>query len=403
MANIYRKAGTKNWYCNYADAAGRRVHRSTGERKRSDAMRQALEWESECNAITSEQDKDQQSILRILQEGAELSRRGALTPDAGRRLLSRMMQKRTGEELSSFTAEGWLNEWLSGKDGSVSRSTYVAYSGAIRRFVKSLGSTGSKGIDHVTEKHVRRYRDQERKRGKAAKSCNLHVKMLSMAFETALNQGIIPRNPCKALPRLLEDDSIEKEGFELREVKALLRVAPIDWQGMILLGLYGGLRIRDAANLTWECVDLDQRLLKYCPNKNKRQQRTVVLPLHRRLGDYLLNLPSADDGQAFIFPDLAGRGTGGAHGLSVTFKEIMVDAKVDSKNVDQSRVGAGRRVSKRSFHSLRHSATSIMANKGVPEELRMKLVGHSTRTSHANYTHHEIATLRDAVEQMPGL
>ena len=41
MASVYKKPGTKNWYCNYAKADGRRVHRSTGKAKRGEAMAKA--------------------------------------------------------------------------------------------------------------------------------------------------------------------------------------------------------------------------------------------------------------------------------------------------------------------------------------------------------------------------
>jgi integrase len=56
-----------------------------------------------------------------------------------------------------------------------------------------------------------------------------------------------------------------------------------------------------------------------------------------------------------------------------------------------------------SFHSLRHTYSSILANSGVPEELRMALTGHTTRAIHQRYTHHELERLRDAVALLPTL
>jgi integrase len=58
-------------------------------------------------------------------------------------------------------------------------------------------------------------------------------------------------------------------------------------------------------------------------------------------------------------------------------------------------------VSALSFHSLRHSFSSILANAGISEELRMTIVGHTTRDMHAKYTHHELARLRDAISVLP--
>jgi integrase len=63
----------------------------------------------------------------------------------------------------------------------------------------------------------------------------------------------------------------------------------------------------------------------------------------------------------------------------------------------------GRANSSLSFHSLRHSFNSAMANAGVAEEVRMKLAGHSTREVHTKYTHHELEPLRAAVALIPSL
>ena len=60
-------------------------------------------------------------------------------------------------------------------------------------------------------------------------------------------------------------------------------------------------------------------------------------------------------------------------------------------------------ISKRTFHALRHSFTSALANAGVAPELRMKLTGHKSEAVHAGYTHHELETLRAAVGKLPGL
>ena len=54
-----------------------------------------------------------------------------------------------------------------------------------------------------------------------------------------------------------------------------------------------------------------------------------------------------------------------------------------------------------SFHSLRHSFTSALANVGVAQELRMALTGHRSRDMHQHYTHLELERLRDAIALLP--
>jgi integrase len=63
--------------------------------------------------------------------------------------------------------------------------------------------------------------------------------------------------------------------------------------------------------------------------------------------------------------------------------------------------GGKRKLARRTFHSLRHSFTSTLANAGVPEELRMKLTGHSSKEVHRGYTHLELDTLRKAIGTIP--
>mgnify|MGYP001613889461 CR=1 FL=1 len=62
-----------------------------------------------------------------------------------------------------------------------------------------------------------------------------------------------------------------------------------------------------------------------------------------------------------------------------------------------------RKLSRRSFHALRHSFASALAKAGVSPELRMKLTGHTTEAVHRGYTHHELDVLRSAVTKLPSL
>ena len=82
---------------------------------------------------------------------------------------------------------------------------------------------------------------------------------------------------------------------------------------------------------------------------------------------------ATDRPQDYITPHMAELGPGGRHGLSKGFKRIVVKAGLDLQTVEGTGV---RNISKRTFHALRHSFTSALANAGVRPELRMKLTGH---------------------------
>ena len=103
-----------------------------------------------------------------------------------------------------------------------------------------------------------------------------------------------------------------------------------------------------------------------------------------------------------IFPSLKGKSGSGKSVLSSQFKKIMAAAKIQGRKLRETK-GEGREQSSLSFHSLRHSFVSALANAGVAAEVRQKLAGHSDSKSHARYSHHEVETMRAAVDLLPGL
>lgn len=56
-----------------------------------------------------------------------------------------------------------------------------------------------------------------------------------------------------------------------------------------------------------------------------------------------------------------------------------------------------------SYHALRHSLTSALANSDVSPEIRRKIIGHDFAAVHNAYTHHERKTLAEALEKLPAV
>ena len=171
---------------------------------------------------------------------------------------------------------------------------------------------------------------------------------------------------------------------------------------MILLGYYIGARLNDCANMKWENVDLTKNVITYYQKKTRKQKRgdgPVVVPLHPDLQAHLLSIAS-NDTEVFLCPSLAERTSGGNHGLSESFKRIVVKAGIDTQTVQ----GLGnKKFSRVTFDSLRHSFNSALANAGISQEVRMKLTGHATASINTQYTHHELAPLRSAIERLPSV
>ena len=66
---------------------------------------------------------------------------------------------------------------------------------------------------------------------------------------------------------MLPEESQERLPFSKDQVKDLLAVAENEWRVMILLGYHTGIRLSDAANLTWANIDLLKRILVFRARK----------------------------------------------------------------------------------------------------------------------------------------
>lgn len=378
MAYVVRDCRGRSpfWYAVFRDASGRRLKKSTQLTSKSKAL----------------------EIARTLDKASREARQRTLTEARTRELLSEVLQAVNGGGLRVFTVAEWLDHFVAQKRKSRSDKTAERYAQVMREFIESLGSRSNLNIAAITSKDIAEFRDKRHSCGLAPTTVNQDVAALSTAFNAALRQGHITVNRCLAIEPL-KDVARRKETFTPEQVSALVRVAEGDWKGVIITAFYTGQRFGDCINIRWRDVDLvsEIKTIRFVPRKTSG--KVVVIAIHPALEDYLLSLPTATSDNEFIFPSLAGRPISP---LSTAFRRLMAAAYIEQWVIrTPSGEGSGRNVNALSFHSLRHSFTSILANAGVSEELRMLLTGHTTRAIHQRYSHHDLERLRDAVAVLP--
>ena len=380
MASIKQRPGSPYWICCYRKGNGERTQRSTKQAGKDEAWTVCLQWaDAESRAA-----------------------QGVLTEAQARLVISEIVERTTGEAMNFYSVQDWFNEWLAGKQQSKSAGTGVRYAQVIRDFLASLGKRATLNIAQATPRDVKAFRDAEMLAGKAAKTVNLAVKVIGGGFNAARRQGLITSNPAEALESL-HHEAESKEAFTGEQLQSLLKAAPSqDWRGAMLLACFTGARLQDVANMTWRHIDLARRIVCFKPQKTVRTGKEIVIPMHEQLEGHLLKIAGNDNPGAFLFPSLAGKKTGGAHGLSRTFSKIMEQAGILA-DAARPRNGKGRAISKLSFHSFRHGFNSAMANAGIAQEIRQKLTGHATAEMNAVYTHHELDPLRAAVRVIPSI
>ena len=363
-----------------SDGRVRRFKRSTKTTDRKLAQKMADEWEA-------------------LEKLAGEKR---LTESQCRKVIAQMYERTVGEPLHFKTAREYLTEWVESKKNETELRAWLKYDQIVTDFLAHVGVKADRLLREITPADIRSYRDALKRKGLAAPTVNHAVKILRMPFKAAHDAGYIDINPnTKNTVRPVKDEArnVEKDVFTREQLSELVKAAPSeDWTGAILCGYYTGLRLRDIADLQWSAVDLDGRIIKVTTRKTGK---TVTVPIHPQFAAWL-DKQTRGIGKAPVFPTLAGKAGGGKSGLSMAFRRIMERAKIKGRLLREAN-GDGRSQSSLSFHSLRHGFVSAMANAGVAQELRQKLTGHASAEMNAQYTHHELESLRAAVSVIPSI
>ena len=247
---------------------------------------------------------------------------------------------------------------------------------------------------------IARFRDREAKELSCA-TANLSLKVLRVCFGEAVRQSLLGVNPAVRVAVLKLCDKSARRAFTLSEIKRILKACGEDteWRGLVLFGLYIGQRLGDLARLTWRAVDLDSGEVAFTARKTGRR---IVLPLVQPLIDYLSALPASDNPNAYIFPNAATHKR--TNSLSNQFRDIMADAGlVEPRGHEKTKQGRSyaREPSELSFHSLRHSAVTMLKAAGVSGFITREIVGHESAAVSRQYTHLTTDDKRAAMQRLP--
>lgn len=382
MASILKHPNGRSpfWYAVWLGADGKRVWKSTKTKDKAFAKRIAGEWE----------------------DLAKKGRSGTLVEAQARKVVSEIMERATGDPIHFQTVVQFLEDWLRDKQGSKAPKTVMRYGQTVRSFLKALEAKAMSPLAAIAPPDVRKWTDSLRAEGRSAPTTNGALKVLSAAFEQARRLGYISTNPCLAISAQRDEEKADRDIFTLEQVRSLTDAARgTDWEGAVLVGFYTGLRLRDVSGLLWDTIDATHAEKWFVRIITSKTGKGVAVPVHPNLRRWL-EKQERGIGRAPVFPSLRGKYTGGKSGLSGQFKRLMQKAGVIGKTLRRGS-GVGRTTSSLSFHSLRHSFTSAMAAAGVPEEIRMLLTGHTTKTAHKIYTHHEEGHVWGAIAAIPGV
>ncbi len=393
MATLYKKRNSPNWFAQYFTAEGKRISKSTRTEKKREAEKLAATFEAAEHGRRGGHSHLPAAFARIVDTAAVEAVSGQLTLSRTDDLIRRLHQL-ANPEYKVISVANYLESWVEAQANHVTEKTANVYRDSFRRITTALGSKKSaQSIDDLTKADVENVlakiiqtRIKGTSRTITAATANMDLRALRRALRDATQEGLAKANVAEGIRPMPQTDSSERAPFTAREVRALVDHPDTndEWKGLIIMAAHTGLRLGDLVRLSRDHVVNGRVVIR--PAKSKTKRRTVVVPLTPPCLGWI----GERDGD--FFPSLKGLQSST---LSTQFSRLMQRVGIPREVVD-----AGDVVKLRSFHSLRHSFASWLAEADVHADIRQKLTGHQSAGVHGLYSHHD-QTLDRAVKLLP--
>jgi integrase len=371
MASVHRAKGRKIWVAYYRDVNKKLIGRSTGVTKKADAKIIAAAYEKASR---------EQRSLRVIA-----------------RVLSEMHQLVGGVgKVDLVIARDYIERWLKHKKDEIAASSYKNYLASTRKFLEFLGERAERPLIEFVKSDIVDYRSWLAAKVGPQRTNDLLANVRAI-FSDAVREGILSDSPAEHVGTLTKKTDEKRRAFSLPELQAVMAVAGPEWQSMIRFGLFTGQRLMDLAHLRWSNLDLEKNVIRLTTGKTGR---TMVIPISETLKEHVASLPAADNPQDFLHPDLA---RSQQSSLSTQFARLLADAGLrpprGEKGAPKSELA--RSTNELVFHSLRHTATSLLKEAGIPQAVVGELIGHDSKEVSQGYTHVGEAALKLAINALP--
>lgn len=230
---------------------------------------------------------------------------------------------------------------------------------------------------------------------------NHYIIFLRSFWKTLMHNSYarLSTNPWSDI-RNLPTVSVVKKPFTVEMLNKFIPLLPDDYKKMCAIALYTGMRLEDAATLTFEMCDCIQNYIQFMPKKTKAKYGlNVIVPIHPVLKEILLQTPE-DARKGYVLPDIANRYLREPSLVTNRFQKALVEAGIPTKaNPSQgmkSRTLYG-------FHSFRHMVNTWLIDHKIPSMVVAKIVCHKVRgeAMTAHYYHENLDVLKRAIGTLP--
>lgn len=328
---------------------------------------------------------------------------GKTRTEVARKLTAALKAQGDGLPLPSerLTVKAFFGEWLEAKRPSLRPESYRRYEEAARLHI--VPEIGRKPLSKVTPADLQALYARCRAKGLSGTSLSLIHGVVHKALDDAAKWGLTVRNVADLVDAPKRDTG-EMRTLSPEEAARLLLAARGDpLEAFYALALTSGLRLGELQALRWRDVDLDRRRLRVTATlqgaqdgrpilaepKTARSRRTVhlsemalqALRAHRtRQLEQRLVVGAIWQDNDLVFCNGFGRPLDGNNVRTRSFAPLLERADLPPMR----------------FHSLRHSAATLLMAEGVPVKVASEMLGHADITVTLKVYSHVLPGMQEA-------
>jgi integrase len=387
MPSIFKPDGRRFWMMQIRLPDGTRPpYKSTRTENERDAKQMAQEWEVRARReFTAKNATAARGYLPIIMEAERLALAGALSASKAEELV-RKIHLRSDPDAKPVSLSTHWDDVIRRETGILGKSSIDNLTFAKKRWEIGFGKKMDAPLAKLRLDDIE-VAFPKMCEGLSRGTANQYREVLMRVMNDAVGRKLIDTNPAKGLKTATRlpglKDQPRKGIFTPEEIKLLLLAADDEWRGMILAGFYTSLRMMDVAKLSKEDIE-DGFILA----TSKKTTTDTDTPIHPRLLEWI------GDREGPFFPKQKDETN---CNISTRFAALMKKAGVPKLREVR------KRTYKRSYHSLRHSFSTIVANSGIPQDVRMTLMGSSDPKVASRYVHVSDEKLMEAIAALPNL
>lgn len=250
-----------------------------------------------------------------------------------------------------------------------------------RRYMENwIRLIGDLPLDEVGQLHANKRRAARLERGKAPATINREAAFLKRVLFTAKSQGVIDRNPLAGY-KLLKENNIQDRYLTYAEedrVKAVMN--PIDFE-LVAVAVDAGLRRGEQFGLAWPDVNFDDGWIVVQESKSGLSRS---VPFTERV-EKILRRRFKNRTGAWVFPNQSGS----RHLLPSEFIKNVFKPALKAADIEGI-----------TWHKLRHTCGTRLAQNGVSEGMIGAILGHSSNKTTKRYIHHHPDHLKKAISSL---